>query len=85
MISMFDLNKYLLVSFSREELTGAKFEVKIWTLIGGSCLGHLQTKTMSTLTKKNLLSNIHEEKYTSYVVIRGTSTRRLLSVLRSIE
>ena len=52
MISMFDLNKYLLVIFSREGLTGAKFEVKIWTLIGGSCLNLLQTKTMSTLTKK---------------------------------
>jgi hypothetical protein len=39
--------------FSREGLTGAKFEVKIWTRIGGSCLGLLQTKTMS---------NINEEK-----------------------
>jgi hypothetical protein len=26
--------------------------MKIWTRIGGSCLGFLQTKTMSTLTSK---------------------------------
>ena len=52
MISMFGFNTYLLVILSRDWLTGSKFEVKIWTLIGGSCLGLLQTKTMSTLTKK---------------------------------
>ena len=34
---------------SREGLTGAKLGVKIWTHIGGSCLGHLQTKTMSNI------------------------------------
>jgi hypothetical protein len=39
--------------FSREGLTGSKFEVKFWTLIGGICLGLLQTKTTS---------NIKEEK-----------------------
>jgi hypothetical protein len=32
--------------FSTEGLTGAKFEVKIWIRIGGSCLGLLQTKTL---------------------------------------
>jgi hypothetical protein len=41
---------------------GTKFGMKIWTCIGGSCLGHLQTKTISTLTKKITLSNIDEEK-----------------------
>jgi hypothetical protein len=40
--------------FPREGLTGAKFGVKIWKRIGGSCLSLLQTKTMS---------NINEEKY----------------------
>jgi hypothetical protein len=35
--------------FSREGLTGAKFGVKIWTRIGESCLGLLQTKTMSNI------------------------------------
>jgi hypothetical protein len=40
--------------FSREGLTGAKFGMKIWSRIGGSCLGLLQTKTMS---------NNNEEKY----------------------
>jgi hypothetical protein len=39
--------------FSREALTGSKFGVKIWTRIGGSCQGLLQTKTML---------NINEEK-----------------------
>ena len=42
--------------FPREGLTGAnaaKFGVKIWKRIGGSCLSLLQTKTMS---------NINEEK-----------------------
>jgi hypothetical protein len=39
--------------FSREGLTGAKLGMKIWMRIGGSCLGLLQTKTMSTSTKKN--------------------------------
>jgi hypothetical protein len=34
--------------FSIEGLIGAKFGVKIWTLIGGSCLGLLPTETMST-------------------------------------
>jgi hypothetical protein len=37
---------------AREGWTGAKFGTKIWTRIGRSCLGHLQTKTISTLTKK---------------------------------
>ena len=53
MISMFGFNTYHLVILSRDGLTGSKFEVKIWTLIGGSWLGLLQTKTMS---------NINEEK-----------------------
>ncbi len=49
----------------RQELTGAKFGMIIWTRIGGSCLGLLQTKTMSkfsrTSTKKEkVLSNINE-------------------------
>jgi hypothetical protein len=39
----------------RQELTGVKFGMIIWTRLGGSCLGLLQTKTMSkfsrTLTK----------------------------------
>ena len=48
---MFGFNTYLWVILSRDGLIGSKFEVKIWTLIGGSCLGLLQTKTMSTLTK----------------------------------
>ena len=30
----------------RQELTGVKFGMMIWTRIGGSCLGLLQTKTM---------------------------------------
>jgi hypothetical protein len=38
--------------FSREGLTGAKFGVKIWTRIGGSCLSLLQTKTMSTINEE---------------------------------
>jgi hypothetical protein len=38
---------------SRQELTGAKFEMMIWTRISRSCLGLLQSKTMS---------NINEEK-----------------------
>jgi hypothetical protein len=39
--------------FPRKGLTGAKFGVKIWNWIGGSCLSLLQIKTMS---------NINEEK-----------------------
>ncbi len=39
--------------FQREGVTAAKFGVKIWKRIGGSCLSLLQTKTMS---------NINEEK-----------------------
>jgi hypothetical protein len=51
---------------SREGWTGAKFGMKIWICIGGSCLGHLQTKTMSTMNaEKQVLSNntnMNEEK-----------------------
>jgi hypothetical protein len=39
--------------FSREGSTRAKFGMKIWTSIGGSCLGLLHTTT----------SNINGEKY----------------------
>jgi hypothetical protein len=50
----------------RQELTGAKFGMLIWTRIGGSCLGILQTKEMSkfsrTSTKIKVFSNINEEK-----------------------
>jgi hypothetical protein len=59
---MFGFNTYLLVILSRDGLTGSKFEVKIWTLIGGSCLGLLQTKTMSTLTKKKIFCQISMKK-----------------------
>ena len=55
-------NTYLLVILSRDGLTGSKFEVKIWTLIGGSCLDLLQTKTMSTLTKKKMFCQISMKK-----------------------
>jgi hypothetical protein len=37
---------------SREGWTGAKFGMKISERIGRSCLGHLQTKAISTLTKE---------------------------------
>jgi hypothetical protein len=47
----FDINEYLLVIF-REGLTGSKFGVKIWTRIGGSCLGLLQTKTMLSINEE---------------------------------
>jgi hypothetical protein len=47
-------------------LTGAKFGMKIqvWTHIGSSCLGLLQTKTMSNINEENyvLSHNINEEK-----------------------
>ncbi len=60
--------------------------MKIWTLIGGICLGLLQTKTMSMIEEENyLLSDLNEENKTNYVVIQRTSALRLLSVLRSIE
>ena len=38
----------------RQSLTGAKsrFGVKIWTRIGGSCLGFLQIKTMSNISEE---------------------------------
>jgi hypothetical protein len=56
MISMigFKFQQIPFGDFSREGLTGAKFGVKIRTVIGGSCLGLLQTETMSTsrLTRK---------------------------------
>jgi hypothetical protein len=35
----------------RQELTSAKFGMMIWTRIGGSCLGLLQTKTMSKFSR----------------------------------
>jgi hypothetical protein len=49
-------------SRSRQELTGSKFGMKIWTRIGGNCLGLLQTKTMSNINEeKQVLSNINGE------------------------
>ncbi len=48
---MIGFNKYLLVTFSREGLTGSKFGAKIWTRIGGSCLGLLQTKKMLNINE----------------------------------
>jgi hypothetical protein len=36
--------------------------MKIWTLIGGICLGLLQTKTISSINEENYLySNFNEE------------------------
>jgi hypothetical protein len=49
--------------FSTQGSTGFKVGVKIWTRIGGSCLGLLQTKTMWNINEeKQDLSNINEEK-----------------------
>jgi hypothetical protein len=71
---------------STEGLTGAKFGMKIWTRIGGSCLCRLQTKTILTLTKENKFCQISMKKNkTSFVMIWLTFAWRLLSVLRSIE
>jgi hypothetical protein len=53
----------------RQELTAAKFGLgmMIWTRIGGSCLGLLQTKTMPNINEeKSVFSNINEEKQSKY-------------------
>jgi hypothetical protein len=48
---MIGFNKCLLVIFERR-IDWLKVGVKIWTRIGGSCLGLLQTKTMSILNEE---------------------------------
>ncbi len=42
----------------RQSVWGAKFGMKIWTRIHRSCLGHLQTKTMSIMNEENDLCQI---------------------------
>jgi hypothetical protein len=61
---------------SREGLTGAKFGMKIWTRISSlrSCLGPLQTKTISTLTKKITFFKCRRRKSNKLFVIRRIST-----------
>jgi hypothetical protein len=69
--------------FSSEGLTGSNFGVKIWTRIGGSCLGLLQTKKMLNINeKKKLLSNINEENKASCVVIGGHPAGLMQSVFQ---
>ncbi len=59
---------------SREGLAGAKFGMKIWTRIGGSCLGHYRPKQCQLLTKENKSCQISMKKnITSCVMIRLTS------------
>jgi hypothetical protein len=60
--------------------------MKIWTLINRSCLGLLQTKTMSNINEENSSSQLSMKKNkTNYVVIQRTSALCLLLVLHSIE
>jgi hypothetical protein len=57
--------------------------VKIGTRIGGSCLGLLQTKTMSNISEEKWdLSNINEENKTSCVVIGGHPAGLMQSVFQ---
>ena len=59
---MFGFNTYLWVILSRDGLIGSKFEVKIWTLIGGSCLGLLQTQNNVNIDEEKIFCQISMKK-----------------------
>jgi hypothetical protein len=54
--------------FSREGLTASKVGVKIWTLIGESCLGLLQTKQCRASMKKKKIYQISMKKIKQVVL-----------------